>query len=242
MALLRVYNRSLELAKGKGIYVYSSTGKEYIDFTSGIAVCSLGHGDEKIAKVIHDQALKLTHVSNLFLNSPAIALADKLCYLSGLNSCFLSNSGTEANEAAIKFARKYGKTINPKKTKIIAFSDGFHGRTFGSLSATMNPKYKNDFAPVVPDFMCCPFNNSEILPFVINSSTCAIIVEPIQGEGGVNEAEPQFLETLKKLSVKHQAVLIFDEIQCGLSRTGSVFAHQKYNVKPDILTLAKPLG
>ena len=240
--LLKAYNRSLEIARGKGIYLYDKSGKEYIDFTSGIAVCSLGHGDEKIAKVLHDQAKTLVHTSNLYLNSPAIELASALANSTNLHSCFFTNSGTESNEAALKFARKHGKSINPSKTRIIAFSDGFHGRTMGSLSATMNPKYKKDFMPLVPNFMCCPFNNDQILEFVVNAETCAVILEPIQGEGGVNAATPEFLLKLRQLCSKHNVVLIFDEIQCGLSRSGSLYAHQKYNILPDILTLAKPLG
>eukprot|EP00834_Sanchytrium_tribonematis_P000696 NODE_13_length_54415_cov_0.522424.p30 type:complete len:241 gc:universal NODE_13_length_54415_cov_0.522424:49386-50108(+) len=240
--MLKVYNRSLEIINGKGVYLFDNNQKRYLDFTSGIAVCSLGHGDTEIAKVLFDQAGKLSHVSNLFLNEPAKKLAKVLKVESKMDSCFFSNSGTEANEAALKFARKHGHSIHRKKTNIVAFAGGFHGRTFGSLSATMTPKYKKHFKPTVPGFQCFQYNNTDIIDFGIDENTCAVIIEPIQGEGGVTPATSDFLKKIRQACTQHNAILIFDEIQCGLARTGKLFCKQHYDIQPDILTIAKPLG
>ncbi|GIK56728.1 MAG: aspartate aminotransferase family protein [Chloroflexi bacterium] len=260
--ILQTYGRApVVFTQGKGLKLVDADGNEYLDFTSGIAVTALGHSDEEWATAVAAQAHQLTHISNLYHSEPQVRLAQKLVESSFADKVYFCNSGAEANEAAIKFARKYarkeigdqrleigdGLTISNlqspiAKTKIVAFSGGFHGRTVGALSVTYKEQYRAPFAPLMPDVMFAPFNDLEGARAVIDAQTCAVIVEPVQGEGGVNPATPDFLKGLRQLCDQSGALLIFDEVQCGLGRTGKLWAYQNYSVRPDIMTLAKPLA
>ncbi len=242
--ILNTYARfNVTAAEGKGCLLYDNNGKEYLDFVSGVAVNCLGHCHLSIVKAIQQQSGKLMHVSNLYWNEKQMELAEKLCELSGLEGAFFCNSGTEAVEAAIKFARKYGKLKGgPLKHKIIHMNNSFHGRTLGALSITGQEKYQKDFAPLIPGVKGIEFNNIEKLKEEMNFYVCAVIVEPIQGEGGIVEAQKAFLEEAKNLCDKHDALLIFDEVQCGIGRLGSLFAFEKFGVVPDMVCLAKGLG
>ncbi|MFZ1400190.1 MAG: acetylornithine transaminase [Candidatus Promineifilaceae bacterium] len=246
--VLHTYNRpEIVFTHGEGMYLFDTDGNKYLDFTSGIAVTALGHSDPEWSAAVAQQAAQLTHVSNLFHSAPQAQLAQKLVQHSFADKVFFCNSGAEANEAALKFARKYAKTIsNPQspisKTNIIAFTGGFHGRTMGSLSATYKAQYREPFAPLVPGFTFLPFNDLPTAQAAIDADTCAVIVEPIQGEGGVNPATAEFLQGLRAACDAHHALLIFDEVQCGLGRTGTLWGHQQFGVTPDIMTLAKPLA
>ncbi|CAG8508216.1 21098_t:CDS:2 [Dentiscutata erythropus] len=246
------------LSHGKGCHVYDLANRDYLDFSAGIAVNALGHSDPEVARVVHDQALKLVHLSNLYNNEYAGELAELLVEStrSGggfeASKIFFTNSGTEANEGALKFARKWGKYVGKKNNEelnmnkygVVSFSNAFHGRSFGSLSATPSPKYQSPFTPMVPGFVTIPYNDISKINEHVNEGTCAVIVEPLQGEGGVWEATVPFIEALRKRCDEVEALLIFDEIQCGLGRTGKLWAHQNYpkSCHPDILTLAKPLA
>ncbi|RMG93044.1 MAG: aspartate aminotransferase family protein, partial [Chloroflexi bacterium] len=228
---------------GQGAYLYDSEGKVYLDFSSGIAVTALGHSDPEWVTAVTQQAATLTHVSNLYHTPPQIELAERLIRHSFADKLFYSNSGTEANEAALKFARKWATHhFGPQKTRFVAFTGGFHGRTFGSLSVTYKEKYRLPFAPLLPDVTFAEFNNLDSAAKAIDHQTCAVIVEPVQGEGGIRPATAEFLHGLKQLCQQHNALLIFDEVQCGLGRTGYLWAHEAYDVTPDIMTLAKPLA
>lgn len=241
------------LTKGKGCWVFDLGDRAYLDFSAGIAVNALGHADDELAKVIADQSSKLVHLSNLYHNEYAGELAEYLVK-STINGggfeaakVFFSNSGTEANEGALKFSRKWGKLISnggKEKYGVVSFMNAFHGRSMGALSATPSPKYQTPFSPLVPGFVHSNYNDIEKIPEFVNENTCAVIVEPIQGEGGVWEAKVDFLEALRKRCDEVNALLIFDEIQCGLGRTGKLWAHQHYpkSCHPDILTMAKPLA
>lgn len=241
--VLHTYNRpDIVFSHGEGMYLYDSDGNQYLDFTSGIAVTSLGHSDPDWVTAVTQQATQLTHVSNLFHTAPQAQLAQKLVENSFADKVFFCNSGAEANEAALKFARKVGKAHHENKSKIVAFSGGFHGRTMGSLSATYKAQYREPFAPLVPGVTFLPFNDLPAAQAAIDDNTCAVIVEPIQGEGGVNPATAEFLQGLRAACEAHHAVLIFDEVQCGLGRTGTLWAYQQFGVSPDIMTLAKPLA
>ncbi len=241
--VLHTYNRpDIVFTHGEGMFLYDSDGNQYLDFTSGIAVTSLGHSDPDWVTAVTQQATQLTHVSNLFHTAPQAQLAQKLVQNSFADKVFFCNSGAEANEAALKFARKAGKTHHEGKSKIVAFSGGFHGRTMGSLSATYKAQYREPFAPLVPGVTFVPFNDLPAAQAAIDDDTCAVIVEPIQGEGGVNPATAEFLQGLRAACDAHHALLIFDEVQCGLGRTGTLWAHQQFGVTPDIMTLAKPLA
>lgn len=240
------------LSRGAGLKVYDVDGNEYIDFTAGIAVTALGHSDKGVAEVVNRQASQLIHTSNLYftreIGQLSKSLVEKTKASGGMKDvarAFLSNSGTEANEAALKFAKKYGSVYgNGRKTEIVSFINSFHGRTMGALSATPNPKYQSPFLPLVPGFKYAPFNSTEGLEKIITQDTCGVIVEPIQGEGGIWEAHPDFLSSLRQRCDEVNALLIYDEIQCGMGRTGDLWAHCKYSPKlhPDILTTAKALG
>ncbi len=241
--VLHTYNRpEIVFSHGEGMYLYDTDGNKYLDFTSGIAVTSLGHSDPDWVTAVTQQATKLTHISNLFHSAPQAQLAQKLIENSFADKVFFCNSGAEANEAALKFARKVGKTQHSGKTKIVAFSGGFHGRTMGSLSATYKAHYRDPFTPLVPGVTFVPFNDLGAARQAIDDDTCAVIVEPIQGEGGVNPATPGFLHGLRAACDAHNALLIFDEVQCGLGRTGQLWAYRQFDVTPDIMTLAKPLA
>jgi predicted acetylornithine/succinylornithine family transaminase len=242
--LVPTYKRpSIIFTRGKGSNLWDNSGKQYLDFASGIAVTSLGHSDPEWIAAVIDQAQKLTHVSNLYHTIPHVELAQRLVESSFADQVFFSNSGTEANEAAFKFARKWARSHNGEgKSQIVAFSDGFHGRTCGSLSLTHKAKYRDPFTPLIPDVVFSPFNDLEAVQDSITDQTCAVIVEPIQGEGGVHPADPEFMQGLRMLCTEHQALLILDEVQCGLGRTGRLWAHEAYDITPDIMTLAKPLA
>ncbi|KAK4121764.1 acetylornithine and succinylornithine aminotransferase [Parathielavia appendiculata] len=239
--------------KGEGSYLWDIENRKYLDFTAGIAVNSLGHCDPQVSKLIAQQAKTLIHASNLYYNPWTGALSklliEKTLASGGMHdatSVFVCNSGSEANEAGIKFARKVGKVLNPSGSKheIVSFHNAFHGRTMGSLSATPNPKYQAPFSPMVPGFRVGDLNDIAALPQLVTESTCSVIVEPIQGEGGVQVARDEFLLALAKRCREVGAVLHFDEIQCGLSRTGALWAHSHLprEAHPDIVTTAKALG
>lgn len=237
-----------------GSYMWDVRGNQYIDFMAGIAVTGLGHSHPAVSRILHDQASTLMHSSNLYYNEWTPKLSKALVETTkaagafpSAHSSFICNSGTEANEAALKFARKFGKVQgggnDSKKTGLVSFTGAFHGRSFGALSVTPNPKYQAPYGPMVPDVTTGEFNNVAGLKSLITENTAGVIVEPIQGEGGVNPATPEFLTALRKRCDEVGAALIFDEIQCGLGRTGTLWAHQNFpGVEPDILTMAKALG
>ena len=234
--------RPLALVRGKGTRVWDTEGKEYLDLFSGIGVNLLGYGHPKVLEVIKRQVEKLIHVSNLYYTEPQVKLAKLLSENSFGGKCFFSNSGAEANEAAIKLVRKYAKQKQKDKYEIITARGSFHGRTLVTLSATGQAKYRKGFEPMPVGFKYVPFNDIEAVRKALTDKSCAIMLEPIQGEGGDHIATEEYLISLKKLSEKHGLLLIFDEVQCGLGRTGKLFAYQHAGVEPDIMTLAKPLG
>lgn len=242
--IMNTYGRfDVVLEKGLGAKVYDINGKEYIDFVAGIAVNALGHSHPAIAKTLAEQSQKLMHVSNNYWTSSQLELAETLAKYSDHDQTFFCNSGTEAIEVALKLARKYGKTYgSQEKTEIIYMDNSFHGRTMGALSVTGQPKYQKDFMPLVPDTTPVEFNNTKSLQEAISERTCAIILEPLQGEGGIVEAEIEFLKEARKLCDQFNALLIFDEVQCGVGRLGSLFAYQSYGVIPDVICMAKGLG
>ncbi len=229
---------------GQGIYLYDLDGNRYLDFSAGIAVTALGHSDEMWAKAVAEQAGRLTHVSNLYHTLPQLELAQRLVENSFADKVFFCNSGSEANETALKFARKYARSQSGSgsKTGIVAFHGSFHGRTMGALSTTYKDKYRQPFEPLVPGVTFAEFNNLEAAATAISPDTCAVIVEPVQGEGGIHPANQAFLAGLQTLCDENDALLIFDEVQCGLGRTGNLWAHEQSGVTPDIMTLAKPLA
>lgn len=229
--------------KGKGSRVWDQQGKEYIDFAGGIAVTALGHCHPALVAALHQQGEMLWHTSNVFTNEPALRLGRKLVEATFAERAVFMNSGTEANETAFKLARHYAVTRHsPYKTKIIAFHNAFHGRSLFTVSVGGQPKYSDGFGPKPADIVHVPFNDLQAVKAVMDDRTCAVVVEPIQGEGGVTAATPAFLQGLRELCDQHQALLVFDEVQCGMGRTGSLFAYMHYGVTPDILTSAKALG
>jgi acetylornithine aminotransferase len=239
------------IVQGKGCILYDNENRAYLDFTAGIAVNSLGHADPAITRIIENQAETLIHASNLYYNpwTPTLSKllieeTQKQSPGSPLDQVFIANSGSEANEAAIKFARKvqYSKDPNSRQRDIVSFHGSFHGRTYGALSATPNAKYQPPFGPMLSGFRYGTFNDVDGVQELVNKNTAGVIVEPIQGEGGINVATPEFLSALRKRCDEVGAVLIFDEIQCGLSRAGQLWAHTASGVHPDILTTAKALG
>jgi len=232
----------ISIIRGEGSYVYDSNNKKYLDFISGIAVNNLGHSNKGIKKAIIEQLDKLVHISNLFLIPSQIKLAKSLTSNLPRYKVFFCNSGTEANEAAFKLARKWG-IFNNKKT-IISVSGGFHGRTFGSLSATTPKKYKEGFYPLVPGFKTAKFNDINSIKSIIkeDKKILAVIIEPIQGEAGVKISDKKYLQELFKICKKNKILLIADEVQVGIGRTGKLFGFENYDIKPDIITLAKALG
>lgn len=231
------------LTHGDGVHVYDAHGKAYVDLVAGIAVMALGHSDPQISEVIAKQAQTLIHVSNLYYTGPQGELARLLCENSFADRVYFCNSGAEANEAALKFARKVAyQNGDSYKTELVTFTSGFHGRTAGALSITPKAKYQAPFKPLLPDVTVLPFNNIEAVQQHISDKTCAVVVEPIQGEGGINPATPEFLQALRTLCDEYGASLIFDEVQCGVGRTGELWAHSVSGVTPDIMALAKPLA
>ncbi|HWR34433.1 MAG TPA: aspartate aminotransferase family protein [Clostridia bacterium] len=245
--LLPTYDRHpLLLKRGQGVYLYNSEGKRYLDFLSGIGVNALGYNHPAIRKALVQQAGKLVHVSNLFFHDYQSALAERLTKASGLDRVFFCNSGTEAWEGALKLARAYAGHVSKRgskpKWRVLAMENSFHGRTFGSLATTGQPKYRKPFAPGVPGVRFVRLNDVADLQAKFDSTVCAITLETIQGEGGIRPVSAEFLNAARALCNKSGAVLILDEIQCGLGRTGRMFAYQHYGVRPDIVTVAKPLA
>jgi len=231
------------LVRGKGTAVWDASGKKYIDFVAGLAVDNLGHCPPSVVNAIRKQAGKLLHVSNLYHIEPQSQLAAELTRLTFANKFFFCNSGTEANEAAIKLARRwFYDNGQSKRFEIITMNDSFHGRTMASLSATAQKKIHTGFTPLLPGFKYVPFNDIAAFKKAITKKTCAVLIEPIQGEGGVNLARDSYLKTLRKICNEKGILLIFDEIQTGFGRTGRLFAYERYKIKPDIITLAKALG
>ena len=227
------------MVKGSGCRLTDADGKEYLDFMAGIAVCGLGHAHPEITGAICRQAAELVHVSNLYYTEPQIALAEMIIENSFGEKLFLCNSGAEANEAAIKLARIYS---GEGRYKIISFSGSFHGRTLATVAATGQPKFHKGFEPLPEGFSHAPFGDLQALEQMIDDSTCAILLEPLQGEGGVRPLSKEYLQGIKALCDKHGLLLIFDEIQTGIGRTGTLFAYQQLGIEPDILTMAKALG
>lgn len=225
---------------GKGSHIWDVEGNEYIDMLGGIAVNSVGHSHPKVVKAIQDQAAKLIHISNFYLSKPQVMLSKKLVELSGLDRVFLANSGAESVEGAIKIARKYAHSVGRGGT-VISFENSFHGRTLATI-ATGKKAYQKGFEPIPQGFLQVPFNNIEAIKKATDNNTAAIILEPIQGEGGINVADKTFLNELRAFCDEQHIVLIFDEIQCGIGRTGKMFAKEHFGVEPDIMTLAKALG
>lgn len=241
--LLNVYSRlNVNFVKGNGVYLYDDKGEEYLDFVSGIAVNCLGHSHPVMAKALKEQGEKLIHISNLYYSEAQNKLMEKLLNASQFNSVFFCNSGTEANELAIKIGRKHGNMISSKKTEIIYMKNSFHGRSTGALAITGQKKYQEPFKPLMGNTIEVVFNNLEDLKEKVNENTCAIILEPVQGEGGLTMATPEFLKLAKELCEKYNALLIFDEIQCGMGRMGTLFAHEQLDIVPDVVTIAKALG
>ncbi|HOW76072.1 MAG TPA: aspartate aminotransferase family protein [Candidatus Competibacteraceae bacterium] len=229
--------------RGEGSRLWDQEGREYIDFAGGIAVTGLGHAHPHLVAALTEQAQKLWHVSNVLTNEPALKLARRLCELTFAERVFFANSGAEANEAALKLARKYATDhFAPDKREIIAFHQSFHGRTLFTVTVGGQPKYTQGFEPLPPGVTHVPFNDLAAFTAAISERTCAVIVEPVQGEGGVTPATPEFLQGLRELCDRHQALLIFDEVQCGNGRSSHLYAYMGYGVTPDILTTAKGLG
>ncbi len=244
--LYKTYNRfPVVFDHGKGVQLYDTEGQEYLDFGAGIAVMGLGYGDEEYTQAVKEQLDKLTHISNLFYNAPSVRAGEKLLAASGMDKVFFTNSGTEAVEGALKIARRYyyNKTHGEAPAgEIIAMNRSFHGRSLGALSVTGNAHYREPFAPLIPGIRFADFNDLDSVKARINENTCAIIMEPIQGEGGVYPATEEFIKGVRELCDAHDLLLILDEIQCGMGRSGEMFAWQHYGVKPDVMTVAKALG
>ena len=242
--LMNTYSRlPLTVERGQGCLLYDAEGREYLDFVAGIAVNILGHAHPDIVEAITRQARQLIHTSNLFYTEPQTLLAERLVTHSFANQVFFCNSGTEANEAAIKLARRYAtKAFGPERTEILTMLNSFHGRTLASLTATGQPALQEGFGPMVPGFRYIPFNDLEALEANLTPQTAAIMLEPIQAEGGVVVPDVHYLKNLRKRCTERQILLIFDEIQTGLGRTGTLFAYEQFGIEPDIMTLAKGLG
>jgi len=242
--VMNTYGRlPMALVKGEGPYVWDAEGNKYLDFVAGLAVNSLGHCHPKVVEAVREQAGKLMHVSNLYWIEPQVKLAKLLVEKSALDKVFFCNSGAEANEGAIKLARKYAKKyLGPEKYEIITMEKSFHGRTLAAITATAQPKYQKDLDPLPPGFKYVPFNDIQALEEALTPNTCAVMMEPVQGEGGVNVADYEFMQKVSKLCDDKNLLLIFDEVQCGLGRTGKLFAYEYYGVEPDIMTLAKAIA
>jgi acetylornithine aminotransferase/acetylornithine/N-succinyldiaminopimelate aminotransferase len=245
--LLPTYDRQrVMFEKGRGVYLWDSRGTRYLDFLSGIGVNALGHNHVAIQAVLKRQASRLIHVSNLFFHPYQAELAKRLTKISGLDRAFFCNSGTEAWEGALKLARAYARTLctngHKPKWRILALDNSFHGRTFGALATTGQAKYRDPFGPLLPGVSFVEFNDVDDLKRQLDSSVCAVCLETIQGEAGIRPVSPEFMRAARKLTESSGALLILDEIQCGLGRTGRYFAYQHYGVQPDIVTVAKPLA
>jgi len=238
--LLPVYERDLVIVSGKGALLTDSAGNTYLDFAAGIGVNGLGYGNGKVVSAIKKQASRLIHSSNLYFTEPVTRLADALVKASFPARVFFTNSGTESVEAAIKFARRIGNASG--RTELVAFEGGFHGRTMGALSITWKEKYRAPFEPLVPGVRFCPWNDLAAAKGMIGPKTAAVFIEPVQGEGGIRIAPEDFLQGLSDICRETGALLVSEEVQCGLGRTGALFAFERAHIRPDIVTLAKPLG
>lgn len=241
--LLHTYNRfPITLDRGDGVYLYDTDGKKYLDFMAGIAVSGLGYGNVELKNALKEQIDNLLHSSNLYYNTTCGKAAEALRRASGMDRIFFTNSGAEANEGALKAARKYAWQKKSGRFEFIAMKDSFHGRTIGALSVTEHPAYREPFEPLIPGISFAEFNNLESVKKLVNEKTCGIIVEPVQGEGGINTATKEFMTGIRKLCDEEGILMICDEIQCGMARTGEMFAWQLYGTKPDIMTMAKAIG
>ena len=242
--VLPVYARyPVVLGRGEGVWVYDVEGKRYLDLIGGIGVNALGHAHPRMVRVIQEQCTKLIHISNLFYGEYQGELADKICSLSGMDRAFFTNSGTEAIEGTLKIARAAAhRKSGPSKCKLVALEGSYHGRSYGALSVTGQEKHRKGFEPMLSDVTFVPFDNVDALRTTVDNNTCALILEPILGEGGIRSCSREFLLAARELTQAHDAVLIFDEIQCGLGRTGSLFAYQQLGVQPDALAIAKPIA
>ncbi len=241
--LIHVYNRfPIVLDHGKGMYLYDTDGKEYLDFAAGIAVCGLGYGNEELNEALKAQIDKLCHTSNLYYHESCGEAAKELNRVSGMDRVFFTNSGTEANEGALKAARRYAFTKKTGRYEFIAMEDSFHGRSFGAVSVTGHDSYREPFAPVLPGVKFAKFNDLDSVKALVSDKTCAIILEPLQGEGGIHRATQEFMEGIRKICDDNDILMICDEVQCGMARTGTMFAWQGFGVKPDIITMAKAIG
>lgn len=242
--VMHTYGRlPVVFVRGKGCFVYDDQGREYLDLVAGIAVNGLGHCPEVVTDAICRQACTLMHTSNLYYTVPQPTLAKLLVELSGLAKAFFCNSGAEANEAAIKLVRKAGKLSGgPDKIEIVSAEKSFHGRTMAAVTATGQPKYRDSFTPLVPGHKYVPYNDVEALRATVGPNTCAVMMEPVQGESGVHPATREYMQAARELCDKHDALLILDEVQTGLGRTGRMFGFEHYGIKPDVMTLAKTLG
>lgn len=241
--LLHTYNRfPITLDRGDGVYLYDTDGKKYLDFMAGIAVSGLGYGNVELKNALKEQIDNLLHSSNLYYNTTCGKAAEALRRASGMDRIFFTNSGAEANEGALKAARKYAWQKKSGRFEFIAMKDSFHGRTMVALSVTEHPAYREPFEPLIPGVSFAEFNNLESVKKLVNEKTCGIIVEPVQGEGGINTATKEFMTGIRKLCDEEGILMICDEIQCGMARTGEMFAWQLYGTKPDIMTMAKAIG
>ncbi len=242
--LIHSYNRyPVVLDHGEGVYLYDTDGKKYIDFGSGIAVCAFGYSDEELKQALKDQIDKVVHVSNYFYSEPLRDAAKGLARITGMDVVFMANSGTEANEGALKLARKYALMKGyTDRSEIISMEKGFHGRSMGALSVTGTKKYREAYEPLISGVSFADYNDLKSVEEKITDRTYAIIVEAVQGEGGVFPAEQNFLQGIRDLCTKHDIMMICDEVQCGMGRTGKMFAYEHYGIKPDIVTMAKGIG
>ena len=241
--LLHTYNRfPITLDRGDGVYLYYTDGNKDLDFMAGIAVSGLGYGNAELKNALKEQIDNLLHSSNLYYNTTCGKAAEALRRASGMDRIFFTNSGAEANEGALKAARKYAWQKKSGRFEFIAMKDSFHGRTMGALSVTEHPAYREPFEPLIPGVSFAEFNNLESVKKLVNEKTCGIIVEPVQGEGGINTATKEFMTGIRKLCDEEGILMICDEIQCGMARTGEMFAWQLYGTKPDIMTMAKAIG
>jgi len=238
--VMPTYAPKLVFERGEGAYLFDTDGRRYLDFSSGISVCSLGHCHRKVTAAIREQAGKLVHVSNVFMNTRMPELAEKIMSFGFDGKVFFCNSGAEANEGLIKFARKHGNASG--RNKIICMENSFHGRTLATLAATGRAKYRKGFEPDMPGFIFVPFNDFDALKAAVTPGVCAVLLEPVQGEGGILPAEKDYLKKVRALCDEQNLLLLFDEVQCGMGRMGTLFAHQKFGVAPDGFSMAKALG
>ena len=242
-AVLHTYNRyPVVLDHGEGVYLYDTEGKKYLDFAAGIAVCGLGYGNPELTAAVKEQTELLWHTSNLFYNASCGTAAEALKKASGMDRVFFTNSGSEANEGALKAARRYAYTKGTGRYEFIAMEHSFHGRSFGAVSVTGHGPYREPFEPLVPGVKFAKFNDLDSVEALVSDKTCAIILEPLQGEGGINLSTQEFMEGIRRICDENDILMICDEVQCGMGRTGTMFAWQGFGVKPDILTMAKAIG